>query len=72
VTVDQYEQWFRDAGFQPTGEGTILTEEWVDEHGTYIMVTRGRELNARDRADAIERYKHYLHIGKPPGGGGVH
>jgi hypothetical protein len=69
VTADQYEQWFRDRGFEPTGDGTLITEEWVNEHGTYIMITRASELSAADRAVAIERYKHYLGI---PGGGGVH
>jgi hypothetical protein len=72
VTADQYEQWFRDAGFEPTGEGTLITEEWVNEHDTHIMITRANELNGADRAAAVERYKEYLGIGRPIGGGGVH
>jgi hypothetical protein len=72
VTLDEYYQWFRDAGFEANGEGTLIAEELVNEHGTVIMVTRGSELSAVDRASAIERYKLYLGIGKPPGGGGVH
>jgi hypothetical protein len=72
VTIDEYNQWFHDAGFEPTGEGTLLTEEWVNEHDTYIIITRGSELGPADRAAAVERYKEYLGIGRPIGGGGVH
>jgi len=72
VTEEEYNQWFHDAGFKPTGDGTVLTEEWVNEHGVYIMVTRAAELRAADRAAAIARYKEYLGVDRPIGGGGVH
>jgi len=72
VTVDEYYQWFRDFGFEPTGETTILTEEWSDAQGTFIMITRPQELSSAERATAIRRYKAYLGIGRPTGGGGVH
>jgi hypothetical protein len=72
VTVDAYYQWFLDAGFKRTGESTLLTEEWSNAAGTFIMVTRAEELSPEERAAAIERYKMYLGIGYPPGGRGVH
>jgi len=72
VTEDEYYAWFAAAGYQPTGYGTELTEEFENEHGTKIMVTRARELSSKDRAAAIERYKRYLGINYPPHGSGVH
>ena len=72
MTVDQYYRWFRDRGFEPTGEGTALTLEFVNSYGTSLMVTRPEELTPHDRAAAIERYKLYLGLGGPIGGGGVH
>ena len=50
----------------------VSTEELMNEHGATLMVTRASELAPADRVAAIERYKMYLGIGYPPGGGGVH
>jgi hypothetical protein len=72
LSVNEYYQWFHDAGFKLTGSSTLLTEEWSDAAGTFIMVTRPQELSPNDRAAAIERYKMYLGVGYPPGGRGVH
>jgi hypothetical protein len=73
VTEEEYYQWLRDAGFEPTGEGTLITEEWANPtSGQAIMITRARELLPRERPDAIERYKMYLGIDYPPHGTGVH
>ncbi len=72
MNIDEYYQWFRDAGFETTGASTILTEEWSNTLGTFIMITRPQLLSPGDRAAAIERYKMYLGIGRPIGGGGVH
>jgi hypothetical protein len=33
--VEEYYQWFRDAGFKPTGERTALTEEWSNNEGMF-------------------------------------
>jgi hypothetical protein len=72
VSEDEYYQWFRDAGFERTGDGTLLTEEWSNEAGTFVMVTRPQHLSPRERAAAIDRYKMYLGIGYPPAGFGPH
>ena len=72
MSVEEYYQWFRDAGFDRTGNSTTLTEEWSDRAGTFIMVTRPEELSPSERAAAIDRYKMYLGIGYPPGGHGPH
>ncbi len=71
-SIDEYNQWFADAGFTRTGERTLLTEEWVNDVDTYIMVTRAEELTAGERMAAITRFKRYLGIGYPPGGFGPH
>ena len=72
MSIDEYNQWFEDAGFRKTGEGTLLTEEWVNDVSTYIMVTRAEELTAGERMAAITRFKRYLGIDYPPHGRGVH
>jgi hypothetical protein len=72
LTVEEYYQWFESAGFKRTGDGTLTSEEWSNDSGTFIQVTRPEELSAEDRAAAIKRYEMYLGIGRPPGGGGVH
>jgi hypothetical protein len=65
LSIDDYYQWLHDAGFEPTGDGTLLTEEWSNAAGTFIMITRPQELSPRERFAAIERYKKYLGIGYP-------
>jgi hypothetical protein len=72
VTEDEFYAFFQKAGFKLTGESTNLTEEWVNDVGTYIMVPRPSELSDADRASAIERAKMYLGIKYPPYGRGVH
>jgi hypothetical protein len=72
LSLEEYEQWFRDAGFEKTGEGTILTEEWCNQSGTCIYVNRGDQLTENERAAAIGRFRRYLGIDRPIGGGGVH
>lgn len=72
MTEDEYYQWFRACGYEPTGAGTELSEEWSNPLGTTIYITRANELTAADRAAAVERYKMYLGIGYPPHGHGVH
>jgi hypothetical protein len=72
VTEQEYDDWFRSMGFERTGEGTKLTEEWINAGGTAIMVTRASELSLRDRLASIERFRRTLGIGFPIGGGGVH
>jgi hypothetical protein len=72
VTEDEYYAWFARHGFKRTGESTMLTEEWSDEGGTFIMAPRPSELSPDDRAAAIERMAAYLGIDRPIGGGGVH
>jgi hypothetical protein len=73
LSIDEYDQFFVDAGFRKTGERTRLTEEWVNrDTDTYIMVTRAEELTAGERMAAITRFKRYLGIGYPPGSFGPH
>ncbi len=72
MSIDEYYQWFKALGFAPTGECTLTAEEWSNKEGTFIWITRPQELTPEDRAEAIERYKMYLGIDYPPGGGGVH
>lgn len=72
MSIDEYNEWFEAAGFKKTGHETILTEEWSNDAGTFIMVTRAEELSAAGRAAAIARYEQYLGINRPIGGGGVH
>jgi hypothetical protein len=72
MSIEEYYRWLRDAGFEPSGDGTDLTEEWSDAKGTFIMITRPQELSPEERVAAIERYKTYLGIDRPIGGGGVH
>ncbi len=72
MSVEEYLQWFRACGYEPTGGQTDLTIEMANQHGTYIMVTRPEELSPEDRRAAIDRYAMYLGIGYPPGGHGVH
>lgn len=72
MTEEEYYAWFSAAGFERTGQGTNLLEEFVNEHGISIMAPRASELLPADRAAAIERMRMYLGIGRPIGGGGVH
>jgi len=72
VTENEYYQWLRDRGYEPTGDGTLITEEWVNVYGTAIMITRASELTPKEREAAIKRYQMYLGIGYPPYGRGVH
>jgi hypothetical protein len=72
VTENEYYAWFSAAGFERTGDGTNLLEEFSDAHGTYIMAPRASELSPADRAAAIDRMAAYLGIDRPIGGGGVH
>jgi hypothetical protein len=72
VTEEEYYAWFEDRGFKRTGEATLLTEEWSDNRGTFIIAPRPSELSPADRIAAIERMSNYLGIGRSPGGGGVH
>ena len=72
MTEEEYYDWLRAAGFEPIGDGTLITEEWSDRHGTFIMLTRASELSPDDRAAAIKRFEMYLAINRPIGGGGVH
>jgi hypothetical protein len=72
VTIDEFYAWFGKAGYSRTGQGTNLTEEWVNDVGTYIMVPRPSELSEDDRAAAVQRAKMYLGIDYPPYGHGVH
>jgi hypothetical protein len=72
VTEAEYYAWFERHGFKRTGERTILTEEWSDEHGTFIMAPRPSALSLVDRQAAIDRMAKHLGIGGPIGGGGVH
>ena len=72
MSIDEYEQFFRNAGFAKTGSETLLTEEWCNPTGTCIMVTKAQELTAGERMAAITRFKRYLGIDYPPGGFGPH
>jgi len=72
VTVDEYYAWFSACGYEPTGQGTLITLEMRNSSGSILMVTRPEELSAQDRSAAIERYKMYLGVGYPPHGHGVH
>ncbi|MBR0874475.1 hypothetical protein JQ633_29250 [Bradyrhizobium tropiciagri] len=64
MSEEEFENWFRSAGFERTGVGTIITEEWSD--GTRsIFITRPSELSPTDRKAAIERAKMYLGIDYP-------
>jgi len=72
VTEKEYYDWFERHGFKRSGEGTILTEEWSDKQGTFIMAPRPYVLSPADREAAINRMAEYLGIGRSPGGGGVH
>jgi hypothetical protein len=72
VTEDEYCEWFVGYGFQRTGNQTALTEEWENESGVTIMVTKASELSPDDRLAAVERMRRTLGIGFPKGGGGVH
>ena len=72
MTVEEYYAWFERHGFKRTGHGTMLIEEWSDEHGTFIFAPRPSELSPEDREAAIGRMSDYLGIDRPIGGGGVH
>jgi len=69
MTIEEYYEWFRVRGFEPTGDGTILTEAWTDGHKE-IMISRPDMLTENERALAIARYR--LYLGPPSGGAGVH
>jgi hypothetical protein len=72
VSEEEYYDWFLAMGFTRTGQGTNLTEEWVNDAGTYIMVPKPAGLTPRDRLSVIERMRRTLGFGHPSGGGGVH
>lgn len=65
MTIDGYYLAFEQMGFGPTGEGTNLTEEWINAAGQVIYITRPSELSTQDRADAVERIRRTLGIGFP-------
>jgi len=60
VSEDEYYEWFRTCGFARTGEATALTEEWVNDRGTYIMVPRPSTLSEPDRVRACEEMSRYF------------
>jgi hypothetical protein len=65
VTIDDYYRAFKGIGYEPTGEGTNLTEEWVNAAAQRLYITRPSELSPQDRADAVERIRRTLGIGFP-------
>ena len=65
MTLEGYYSAFEEIGYWPTGEGTNLTEEWINAAGQRIYITRPSELSPPDRSDAVERIKRTLGIGFP-------
>jgi len=54
VTEDEFYDWFHKCGYERTGKGTNITEEWMNEHGHKITVPRPSELSPEDRVEATQ------------------
>lgn len=65
MSAEEYYSVFRNLGYRPTGDGTLLIEEWINEFDEVIMITRANELLPQDRRDAAERIKRMLGVGFP-------
>lgn len=60
MTVNEYYEWFRQCGYERTGNGTTLTEEWRNANGFTIYVNRPETLSEEDRVDATRRMSQYF------------
>jgi hypothetical protein len=54
VTNEEYFAWFEACGFVPTGDGTELLMDMINERGTVIHVPRPELLSDDDKREATE------------------
>lgn len=60
MTEEQFYEWFHRCGYDRTGKGTAISEEWMNEHGHKIIVPRPSVLSPEDRKEATEGMSRYF------------
>jgi hypothetical protein len=65
VTEKVYYKEYRELGFGPTEDFTILTERWENRFGETIYITKASELSPEDRAAAVDYIKKTLGVNFP-------
>lgn len=61
VTVDEYYKWFRQCGYERTGQGTDTTEDLYNiDRKKFIQVPRPQLLSPDHRREAAENMGQYF------------
>lgn len=60
MSEEEYFAWFKACGFEPTGEGTEITIDMINDRGTVIQVPRPSTLTPDDRREACEGMSQYF------------
>jgi hypothetical protein len=61
VTEDEYYEWFRQCGYERTGQGTVTTEDLYNlDRKKFITVPRPQHLSPEHRREAAENMGQYF------------